>query len=213
MTLPGRAVRGPSGRAPMPPAWLRRTPLRLDILPAGTTLWRIHRADRDPLFFGPGKGAAPTYRFDSLTGGFGVLYVGLSLKAGVVETLLRNPKRRMVDYAEVADRAACELRSARGLRVVRLHGSGLQAVGCDNAISTGPYDVCGAWADALWAHPDRPDGIAYQSRHDSGEICLALFERGDLGLRADEPVPLVGRLGELAGILSGYGKSVVGIPG
>ena len=79
----------------MPPAWMAGTSLPLDLVPAGTPLFRIHRRDRNPIFFGPGQGVAPTYRFDSLTGAFGVLYVGLSLAAAVAETLLRNPGRRM----------------------------------------------------------------------------------------------------------------------
>jgi hypothetical protein len=155
---------------------------------------------------------APTYRFDSLTGTFGILYVGLSLAAAVVETLPRNPSRRMVGYPALAERAFCALRSTRDLRVVRLHGSGLQTVGCDNAISTGPHDPCGAWADALWNHTDMPDGIAYQSRHDSGEICLALFERPDLQLQVPESVPLIQQLPTIAAILSAYGKSIVDVP-
>jgi RES domain len=196
----------------MPPAWLAKTSLPLDLVPAGTPLFRVHRIGRGPIFFGPGKGVAPTYRFDSLTGQFGVLYVGCSLAAAAVETLLRNPGRRMVRYPDIADRALCQLTCARDLKVVRLHGTGLQAVGCDNAISTGPYGVCGAWSNALWAHSDRPDGIAYQSRHDSGEICLALFEREDLQLQASELVPLIEELPRIAALLSTYGKSIVDVP-
>jgi hypothetical protein len=36
-----------------------------------------------------------------------------------------------------------------------------------------------------------PDGIPYQSRPDSGEICIALFERTDLQLQAPVSVPLI----------------------
>jgi hypothetical protein len=212
MTSSAPPLRGPSGRAPMPPIWLAKTALPIDLVAAGTPLFRIHRRDRDPLFFGPGKGVAPTYRFDSLMGTFGVLYVALSLAAALAETLLRNPNRRMVGYTDLAERASCDLTSARDLRVVRLYGTGLQAVGCDNAISTGPYDACGAWADALWSHSDIPDGIAYQSRHDSGEICLALFERTDLQLQVPNSVPLIQQLPTIAAILSAYRKSIVDAP-
>jgi hypothetical protein len=205
-------ARGPSGTASNPPAWLATTLLPIDVVPAGTVLFRVRRLGRGPIFFGPGRGGGPTYRFDSLTGRFGVLYVGLSLDAALVETLLRNPARRMVAYPELAERASCGLTATRDLRVARLYGTGLQAVGCDNAISTGPYEPCGAWADALWDHQDRPDGIAYQSRHDSGQICLALFERDDLHLEAPDPVPLVRQLPTVAAILSGYGKSIVDVP-
>ncbi len=196
----------------MPPGWLAGATLPVDRLGAGTPLFRVHRREHDPVFFGPGKGVAPTYRFDSPTGAFGVLYAGLSLEAAIAETLLRNPHRRMVGYSDLADRASCVLTCARELRVVRLFGAGLQVVGCDNAISTGPYDVCGAWADALWAHPERPDGIAYQSRHDPGAMCIALFEREGIEVRASESVPLTEQLPRVAAILGVYGKSIVDVP-
>jgi hypothetical protein len=200
--------RGPSDRAPSPPARLGKLPLPLDIIPAGAALARVHRISNGPIFFGPGAGNTPTYRFDSLTAKFGILYAGVALPGALVETLLRNPKRKMVAYRELASRATSELRCKRNLRLVRLHGAGLQQLGCDNAISTGPYDPCGAWADALWDHPEVPDGIAYQSRHDRREICLAVFERPDLEFTAAPPVPLLDQLSELAVILGRYRKSV-----
>jgi hypothetical protein len=153
-------------------------------------LYRVHRSTRDPVFFGPGAGNPATYRFDSLSGTFGVFYAGLGMAGAVVETLLRNPARKMVDYAGIDSRALTLVHSGRELRLVRLHGNGLQQLGCDNAISTGPYDPCGAWSDGLWAHRSAPDGIAYQSRHDPEEICLALFERPDLALVSDRTTNL-----------------------
>jgi hypothetical protein len=199
---------GPTGAAPPPPARLRSTSLPVDILPAGTVLHRIHRASLDPVFFGPGPDRPPTYRFDSAGGRFGVLYTGLSRAGAVAETLLRNPQRLMVAASEITDRAATELVCPRDLRVVTLYGSGLQAVGTDNAISTGPYGPCGLWSNALWEHPDQPDGIAYQSRHDSSELCLALFARDDMTfkIRSTKPLPMM--LHEIAALLNGSGKSL-----
>ncbi len=177
-------------------------------MPAGTALYRVHRSAHGPVFFGPGAGNPPTYRFDSPGGHFGVLYVGLGMAGALVETLLRNPARRMVDHAAIAARALTVLHAGRDLRLVQAHGAGLQLLGCDNAISTGPYDPCGAWSDALWAHRAAPDGIAYQSRHDPAEICLALFERPDLGLAAGGTTNLTDMLPALANLLGGYGKSL-----
>ena len=202
------AARGPSGTAPLPPPWLAATTLPIHRVPAGTPLYRVHRAVHGAAFFGPGAGNPPTYRFDSPSGAFGVLYVGLGMAGAVVETLLRNPARAMVDYAEIAARALTLIDSGRDLDLVQLHGTGLQQLGCDNAISTGPYGPCGVWADALWAHGSRPDGIAYQSRHDPGEICLALFDRPDLALRPGPPVALPA----LANALSSYRKSICILP-
>ena len=205
--MPG--PRGPSGAAPSPPPWLATANLPTQPVPAGTTLYRVHREIHDPVFFGRGAGAAPTYRFDSLSGAFGVLYVGLGMSCAMVETLLRNPARRMVDFKDIDTRAVTLVHSNRDLRLVQLHGTGLQQVGCDNAISTGPYDICGAWSEALWGHPSAPDGIAYQSRHDSSEICLAVFERPDLGLISGTPTALRNMLSTVANLLSAYGKSII----
>jgi len=171
-------------------------------------LHRIHRAALGPVFFGPGPGVLPTYRFDSTNSRFGVLYVGLSRAGAVAETLLRNPQRLMIAMPDITDRAATELACRRELRVVKLYGSGLQAVGTDNSISTGPYGPCGLWADALWEHPDQPDGIAYQSRHDSNEICLALFERPGMTFDIRSTKPLTAMLHEIAAFLDAHGKSL-----
>jgi hypothetical protein len=212
LAAPAPAARGPSGRAPLPPVWLNTADIPIDVVPAGTPLNRVHRRTHGPIFFGPGAGNPATFRFDSPSGTFGVLYVSLNLAGALVETLLRNPARKMVAYPAIAARAFSIVRSSRDLRLVRLHGTGLQQVGCDNSISTGPYEPCGAWADAMWAHRSAPDGIAYQSRHDSGEICLALFERPDLGLTAGPTTPLLDRLPTIANLLSTYGKSVTDLP-
>lgn len=205
---PPSRTRGPTGAAPPPPAWLGSKSLPLDILPAGTVLHRIHRAALGPVFFGPRPGNPPTYRFDSASSRFGALYVGLSRAGAVTETLLRNPQRLMVSASEITDRAATELVCHRELRLVKLYGAGLQAVGTDNAISTGPYESCGVWADALWDHSDQPDGIAYQSRHDSSEIRLALFERPDLTFDIRSTTPLTALLHEIAALLNAHGKSL-----
>lgn len=200
--------RGPTGAAPLPPAWLGGVALPIDVLPPGTVLHRIHRLAFAPVFFGPGAGIPPTYRFDSAGSRFGVLYVGLSRGAAMAETLLRNPQRWMVALADVVDRAATELSCRRALRVVRLHGAGLQTVGTDNAVSTGPYGPCGAWSDALWDHADRPDGIAYQSRHDSAPLCLALFEHTGMAFDVRATTPLTAMLHAVAAMLDAYGKSL-----
>jgi hypothetical protein len=201
-------VRGPSGVAPFPLASLASTKLPIDVLPAETPLYRAHRTAQGPIFFGPGPGAPATYRFDSSSGAFGVLYVALGLAGALVETLLRNPRRKMIALADIETRATSVLRCRRDLRVVGLHGAGLQILGLDNSISTGPYEPCGAWADALFAHPEAPDGLAFRSRHDPDEICFAIFERPATPFDADPPVRLVDRLREVAGLLSRYGKSL-----
>jgi hypothetical protein len=186
--------------------------LPIDVVAAGTALARVHRSANPPVFFGPGAGVPPTWRFDSPSRGFGVLYVGATLSGALVETLLRNPNRRMAAWRDVDSRASSELLCRRALRLARLHGAGLQRLGCDAAISTGPYEPCGAWADALWAHPETPDGIAYASRHDPRQICYAIFERPDLDFTVRSTTLLTDQLSDLAAILSEYGKSIARSP-
>ncbi|MBY5816269.1 RES family NAD+ phosphorylase [Rhizobium leguminosarum] len=204
--MPANAGRGPSGAAP--PPWLAHSSLPIDLIPAGQVLHRVHRTQLDPIFFGPGLGIAATNRFDSASGRFGIRYVGMSRRGALAETILCNPQRLMVSMTEITTRAISELSCIRPLRIVRMHGTGLQALGTDNAISTGPYEPCGLWTDALWGHADRPDGLAYQSRHDSSEICLALFERDDMAFSRKGTLPLSGILKEISAILEVYGKSL-----
>ena len=202
------AARGPSGLAPPPPEWLSDISLPIDEIQAGQVLHRVHRSSLGPIFFGPGPNVPPTNRLDSASGRFGVLYAGLTLRGALAETLVRNPQRLMVAMTDIVGRSVSGLVSNRPLRIVRLYGSGLQAVGTDNSISTGPYEPCGLWSDALWDHPDRPDGLAYQSRHDSSEICLAIFEKANVRLKAKGNHALSSILGEVAAVLDSYGKSV-----
>jgi hypothetical protein len=65
------------------------------------------------------------------------------------------------------------------------------------------------WADALFAHPDAPDGIAYCSRHDPEQVCIALFSRSDIQLELlSGPTPLSDVLPDVASILRRYGKGI-----
>ena len=95
------------------------------------------------------------------------------------------------------------------MRLVEMRGPGLQLLGVDNSITTGPYGPCGLWADALFAHPDEPDGIAYASRHDPDQVCVALFSRPDVALEvASDSVPLSEMPGDIARVLRRYGKGL-----
>ena len=203
--------RGPSGAAPPPPSWLGdvRLPV-LEVPPAGGPLFRVHRTEHAPVFFGPGEGRPPTGRFDPASGGFGLLYAGLSLDAAVAETQLRSPQRRQVAPGEVAIRSLSLLRPATTLRLARLHGPHLQELGTDASIATGPYGPCGLWSDALFGHPDAPDGIVYASRHDPDELCAALFRRGGPrpAFEVVSTTPLLALRAELAMVLRRHGKGL-----
>jgi hypothetical protein len=203
------AGRGPTGSPPPPPPWLQTARLPILELPHPTAVHRIHRLDRDPVFFSPGAGKPPIGRFDSPSGAFGVLYLAQALEGAFAETILRNPQRRLADLSDIAARAVSVLGFSRAIRLAKMFGDGLQAVGTDNALSTGPYDASGAWADALFAHPDAPDGIAYASRHDPDQLCIALFDRPDITMTPlSGPTALSDIPAEVAAILRRYGKGI-----
>lgn len=203
-----KPVRGPSGAAPPPPDWLKTASLPITTIPAEQVLHRIHRTQLDPIFYEPGTGNEPIYRFDSASGRFGVLYIGHAFAGAFAETILRNPQRLMVAESEIMSRSLTELASPTDLRMVTMHGAGLQALGTDNSISTGPYAPCGEWADAFWDHPEQPDGIAYLSRHDPGEVCYAVFQREQIAFDLKATHRLAARQPEVAALLNRYGKSL-----
>jgi hypothetical protein len=203
--------RGPTGAASPPPDWLSAASLPLMELPAGSTFVRVHRSDRSPVFFSPGEGQAPVGRFDSASGRFGVLYLAFSFEGALAETVLRNPARRLVGAGEIALRSLAVLAVSGAIQLVRMFGAGMQTLGVDNAVTTGPYGPCGICADTLFAHPDEPDGIAYASRHDPEQICVALFERpGVVVTVASESVPLTEMVSDVGAVLRRYGKGLDG---
>jgi hypothetical protein len=201
--------RGPTGAANLPPDWLQASSLPIMERPTDSSFVRIHHRHRSPVFFSPGDRQPPAGRFDSAAGLFGVLYLAFTFEGAFAETILRNPSRQLVSFGEIAGRSIASLALSRTIRLVRMQGPGLQALGVDNATTTGPYEPCGIWADALFAHADRPDGIAYASRHDPGELCVALFSRPDVAVRVvSDSVPLADLMREVAAILRRYGKGL-----
>jgi len=130
----------------------------------------------------------------------------------MIETLLRQPRRLTVDYSEIRDRSLSTLHAGRDLRLVSATGSDLSRLGTTAALSTGPYDPCGAWSDALFDHPVVPDGILFFSRHNPDEPCMALFDRTDLEFVISSTTPLPTMLTEVGALLDRHGKSLFGAP-
>ena len=44
-------------------------------------------------------------------------------------------------------------------------------------MTNGSYDVARIWSRVIHDHHAVPDGIAYRSKHDDDETCIALFDR------------------------------------
>lgn len=207
-----KARSGTTGEAPSPPVDLHRRRLPFVKIAAGEPLYRVHRSTFEPIFYGPGSGNPPSFRFDCLSGRFGVLYIAPGPDAAMIETLLRNPQRLTVSYNDFKERSLSILQAPRDLRLVKAMGKHLSRLGTTAAISTGPYDPCGAWSDALFDHPERPDGILFSSRHNPDEPCIALFEKPDTTLDEINTTPLPDLLSEVGALLDKHGKSIFGAP-
>lgn len=191
-----------------PPSKPLEGALPLTLVAADSKWWRIHRTERPPVYFGPAPGQPPTYRFDAPGGQYRVLYIGQSLSAAFVETLLRNPRIPFIERSELEERSAAVLTNRHELKLVDLRGGGLSQIGVDNRITTGSYDVAGRWALALWRHADTPDGILYRSKHDPNHVCAAVFDRVHCKFEASTTTPLMDVPHHRAPILGAHGKGI-----
>jgi hypothetical protein len=165
------------GPPPLPPPDLGSRTLPIEIHPAGAALARIHPAGLGALFFGPAPGTAPRGRWDAPAGEFRVCYLAEAPETAFAETFLRTPGVALLDKGDLAARSLARILAARDLRLVAMRGRGLARMGTTAAVCSGAYAVSRAWAAALHAHPDRPDGIRYRARHDDDGFALAVFDR------------------------------------
>jgi hypothetical protein len=143
----------------------------------GDVLHRIHRADLDPLFFGPAPGSPPAGRWDAPVGEFGVCYLAEEPYVAFAETFLRVPGIFSVGEEDLGVRSVARFHVVQPIRLVAFHGAGLAKVGATAAVCSGPHEVSRAWSLALHAHPDEVDGIRYRARHDDDGFAVALFDR------------------------------------
>jgi hypothetical protein len=167
--------------APVPPPDLAER--RLPILTMPPTPWyRGHNARHPPLHFNPRRG-----RFTPPAGNVGVLYVGVDARGAFVEAFCHDETRRDVEEVTLRASCLCPVQPTRPFRLVDLSAArALRRLGADNRVCDGPHALSRWWAAALWAHPDRPDGIYYRSRLAPELFSVALFEdRAADALRAD----------------------------
>lgn len=191
----------PPSPGPLPPPDFATRELPLEEIASGARLVRIHRSDLGPLFFGSTGGN----RFDDPTKTYGVCYLATTLEGAFAETCLRSVGARFVSMSFLEARSFSEVEVTATLRLVSLHGPGLAQIGATGAVTSGPHAVAQRWSRAIHDHPTVPDGIAYRSNHDNGEICVALFEHvGDRLAPAGTPHPMTIDRDRLAGLLARY---------
>jgi hypothetical protein len=190
----------PPSPDPLPPPDFASRELPLETIPDGARLTRIHRSELGPLFFGSTGGN----RFDDPAKSYGVCYLSTTLEGAFAETCLRSVGARFVALTFLEARSFSEIEVTAPLRLVSLHGPGLAQIGATGAVTSGRHVVAQQWSRAIHDHPAAPDGIAYRSNHDNGEICVALFEHAGDRLAPGNSQPMTIDRIRLAELLARY---------
>jgi hypothetical protein len=146
-------------------------------LPAPTELWRVHRREHGPLWFGPAAGSPPRSRFDAPAGEFGICYFAESIGVAVLEALVRG-SRRLLDRAELEARVVSTIPVREPLKLLRFEGPGLAklGIGAEQAHARDYGDSQRMMLELFHSHPG-VDGVQYRSRWDNSRICWAIFDR------------------------------------
>jgi hypothetical protein len=186
--------------APLPPLDFASRALPIEIIPVGERLVRIHRSDLGPLFFGATGGN----RFDDPDHRFGVCYLSHSFEGAFAETALRSVGARFVALSFLELRSISLIEVSAEIRLVSVHGPGLAKLGATAVVTSGPHAIAQLWSRAIYDHPAAPDGVAYRSNHDNGELCVALFDRAEPSLATVSTSPLTKDRPRLAGMLQRY---------
>lgn len=160
------------------------------VVPAGTTVWRIHQsirgaADLNPT---PRPRAAVGGRFDSRDGSYSYLYIADSPAAAVAETLCRRlpvaHSPRLIPRASIAGRTLTSLVVTEDLHVADLTGAGSARINAGSWLTHSDpahYLVTRAWASAvLTANPDIA-GLQYRPRHDDNRLSWVLTSHPSAG--------------------------------
>lgn len=154
-------------------------------VPVTQVLWRVHRLEHEPVWFGPAPGAAPLGRFDAPGGEYGVCYFAATLGVALLETLVRGLKVPIIPRTELAVRSASSLALAEPLRMLRLEGKGLASFGLSaHEVTSDDVSDCRDLARRLHETLGDVDGIQYRSRWDNSELCWAVFDRAQVRLGA-----------------------------
>ena len=188
---------------PMPPADLDKR--SLPIQPISGTFFRIYRNNfKKPKPDHYGKSSAS--RFDAPAGEYGVIYLARNIDGAFAETFIRNPNPNQIvseiDDTDLQVRSLAEFVVDQGnpLRLVDLAGVGLARLRLTNSITTSTARrnaVSQAWSKQFYDHPSDPDGIAYMSRQNASELCIAVFERAHRKLKLSVDDRLDSRVGML----------------
>lgn len=174
----------------------------LEVIPAGTELWRVHNSRYRPGQFNPTLADIHFNggRFEgTVLDPYHSLYLAHSRLTAVAESVLRSTPyglggKRVIPYAAVHGRSLSMLRTTCELTVVSLvHEKDLAAVQQNADLLDGEHSYAKArrWASEIRAQAPDAMGLVWQSRRNRPENVLVLFHDrfDDRHGRALEVVP------------------------
>ncbi|MEV5983123.1 RES family NAD+ phosphorylase [Streptomyces sp. NPDC052114] len=183
-------------------------------LPAGTRLWRMHRAKRPAEQFNP-VSVDPHFggnRFDGTSyDPYSYLYVAEGPTTALAETLLRSlefdvaTRMRLIPYAAVHGKSLSLLTIRRELPLVSLITEADLAAVCQDSwlleAEGDRYAKTRRWASEIRAQAPDTAGLVWQSRRNRPCLALVLFgDRCGDDMLAEEPGGRVADLGSPAGV-------------
>lgn len=165
----------------------------LESLAAGTHLVRVHDRDLGETEFNPSR--RPLARFRPIGAPVvPTLYAGVDEDVAIAEGLFHDvPIRpgvlRQYPFAGLDGRVISEIAPTRPLRLVQLHGYGLQRLGVTHGelIETpaAEYLWTVRWAQALHDAATDADGLVWMSRRFTGRAAILLWA-GERRVRRDD---------------------------
>ena len=145
-------------------------------LPAGTVLYRVHRADRSASAFNPTPRPAPPPgdpvpggRFDSIDGSYAYLYAALSEDGAFCESFVRDldytrAGPRPLPWARVGGKVVSTVRTRRDVELVEVQGAAAEQLGQDDWLTRcdeDAYPLARRWAAAVRAWLPPPVATAW----------------------------------------------------
>lgn len=166
----------------LPPAGFRSREVALASVPVGTSWYRLYLSRHtNPLGFGFGQSRFSDPDVGS-SDGFGVVYLGSSVKVCFAEAILRDQGDGRtsvypIELAELADWSCATIEINTALSLVDLRADNSIRMGIPSPVMRDRSHEHGQiWSRAIWSHDSVPDGIIYDSRL-NGQTNVALYDR------------------------------------
>jgi hypothetical protein len=182
---------------PPTPAELAAIGADIQVLPAGTRIWRVYfQAGAHPTTWGQFRAWGPTdARFDHhvpppRVQTREILYGAVGPKAAVTAIAEVFQASRVVEQARKAPTWVA-FDCTGNLRLLDLTGTWPTRAGASMAITSGQRARARRWSQAIYAVFPAVDGLRYGSSMHGNEPCVALYERA---LRAMPARPVFHRL-------------------